>query len=188
MASFVSARPISGTVPSSSFVAGSAMKEKKWSTIQWPRTTMTLTSYDDFVATFGVNPLPIDECLKFNQSRLLQSKLVYPKWVRKLEQLQLRFELTTEACELILRWYNRKNLAEDNGDRFCREKGAERRKESGNLIASGLSRFPHPWACGQFQIPLCGPVDLCLLIDRGLFYLPFRHLSSFLSFFLYSWV
>ena len=40
---------------------------------------MTLTGYDDFVATFGVDPLSIDEGLKFNQGRLFQSKLVYPK-------------------------------------------------------------------------------------------------------------
>jgi hypothetical protein len=34
MASFVSARPISGTVPSSSLVAGSSVKENKWLTMQ----------------------------------------------------------------------------------------------------------------------------------------------------------
>lgn len=41
--------------------------------------TMTLTGYDDFVASFGVDPLSINEGLEFNQSGLFQSKLVYPK-------------------------------------------------------------------------------------------------------------
>jgi hypothetical protein len=71
MASFVSASPISGTVPSSSKVAGSKTVKPNTLRIEGSR-----TSYRDGLSTLGVDPFPVDERLGFDQGKVLQTELL----------------------------------------------------------------------------------------------------------------
>ena len=75
MASTVSERPISGTVPSSSLVAGSDETKfniyNYWQVYRWQRLTKDLNR----LSVLCIDPFPINESLEFDQFWVFQTKL-----------------------------------------------------------------------------------------------------------------
>lgn len=94
IASFVSDRPISGIVPSSSLVAGSDSESGRVVFLHEVMMQERRTRNDNLVAGLCVQPFPIDKRLKFNQTWIFETELGRCGEVNKL---QSRCVQTTEA-------------------------------------------------------------------------------------------
>jgi hypothetical protein len=95
MASFVSDRPISGIVPSSSSVAGSDSESERVVLQHEVMMRETRTRNNNLVAGLCIQPFPIDKRLKFNQTWIFETELGRWGWGEQIAQL--RSVQTTEA-------------------------------------------------------------------------------------------